>query len=918
MSDPFDELLKEYGVDPLPANEDSRVVANKLYNDARSSGANHTTALELAEASVPSSSVTLYDQDGSAFPLDGAKATQAFANNEFRLGDDEEYAYQLPDGTIGKIKGKDFSGALEQGATLISPLQYEANAERYRVAQSKQEAQEGIAGAVQAFGLSALEGLTLGTVPLDADMRAIQAAQPAASLVGGLVGSLPAGLGVGAIERGLVGAGAKLATRLGVGAAAGAAEGSAIGAIQELTQNPEATAETLLASAGRGALLGGVLNAGGGLLGEAVDRTSGFIGRKFQKALTPEAVAEVVEQSTGVKLATPIANLYAKVAGLAAGSDDVAKATRTFLSSTPEGRAAREVLKRGDDIYEDGARLMRASADDAMQNTRLILSEAVGEAKASRMAKLAKAEDFDLTARSAVDALQQTKAFFNEVASQSDRISGFARGASKGLLNTEAAEQAVKEAIDSGDVATIFNSLDQLKRRVGKDIARMDKKSEWFTEAKAWYDGLKDHLEDTRLYGDAAVAQKEVNQQWAEYLSNIDTFSRNFMTPVGKAEFQWEHTFDPAKAARFLRSHGTAAADIPEEVLAKHFTSQGKLVESISKYYDLDDSLQKSLQATRKASNDFSKQVTQTVEQAKILNQFKMLEQSGRDAVVIPLLAGAVNPAAGGALAVGMSAAMNPARVVRAASQLRDFTAGFEQGVRRWVKKAVEPMEAARRAVGTGADILYKSGIRGAARQTVVRSALYEDRKRKLEKDQKDHDRVGYSISGFDPRLAAAAKAQVQRADAFLSSKLPQPPRHDLFAHTKPDRTTDAAKDKFLRYARAVDTPLTVLEDLRDGVLTREAVEAIQSVYPSLYQRVRQEVMTNIADSSQLLPYEKLLQLGILLGVPATPALANVAVHQQAYQSALAGLMPDQMMQRQATVSLSKDMMTDTESVLTR
>ena len=83
-------------------------------------------------------------------------------------------------------------------------------------------------------------------------------------------------------------------------------------------------------------------------------------------------------------------------------------------------------------------------------------------------------------------------------------------------------------------------------------------------------------------------------------------------------------------------------------------------------------------------------------------------------------------------------------------------------------------------------------------------------------------------------------------------------------------KPSDAELSKFNRYLKTIDDPLSILMDLEQGVLTAESVEAIQTVYPKLYEQIKQIAIDTIGRNEQQLPFGKQLQLSLLLQAPVS------------------------------------------------
>jgi len=130
------------------------------------------------------------------------------------------------------------------------------------------------------------------------------------------------------------------------------------------------------------------------------------------------------------------------------------------------------------------------------------------------------------------------------------------------------------------------------------------------------------------------------------------------------------------------------------------------------------------------------------------------------------------------------------------------------------------------------------------------------------------------SVAQISPSLAFEAQQQMVAAVEFLDSKMPKSPNQGVaeLLFQKDYEPTSMELAKFRRYVQVVEQPLTVLEELENGTLTREHVEALSSVYPALYENLRLEVMEQIVAHPDM-PYQKKLSLGILLDLPSDESL---------------------------------------------
>jgi len=126
------------------------------------------------------------------------------------------------------------------------------------------------------------------------------------------------------------------------------------------------------------------------------------------------------------------------------------------------------------------------------------------------------------------------------------------------------------------------------------------------------------------------------------------------------------------------------------------------------------------------------------------------------------------------------------------------------------------------------------------------------------------------TAAGVPEPLRPGVEATATRGAEYLASKAPTPiGGNPLVPRADPGRVDPAQRDRWLRAARAVDEPMSVLDDLRAGRVTREAVDAVKAVYPRLYGQITGRVMAELAQRDRPLTYAQAAQLSVLLGVPA-------------------------------------------------
>lgn len=145
------------------------------------------------------------------------------------------------------------------------------------------------------------------------------------------------------------------------------------------------------------------------------------------------------------------------------------------------------------------------------------------------------------------------------------------------------------------------------------------------------------------------------------------------------------------------------------------------------------------------------------------------------------------------------------------------------------------------------------------------------------------------AISYGAPQTASLMGQRMVKGLQFLHSKVPKRPYEATFPSGKQKPYTPSAQEiaKFERYLQVVDSPLSVMDDLESGALTREHVEALRVVYPRLFSELQQSVLEQLRDADESkLSYNKRVQISMLLEIPGDASLIghNIAALQSTFQ----------------------------------
>lgn len=125
------------------------------------------------------------------------------------------------------------------------------------------------------------------------------------------------------------------------------------------------------------------------------------------------------------------------------------------------------------------------------------------------------------------------------------------------------------------------------------------------------------------------------------------------------------------------------------------------------------------------------------------------------------------------------------------------------------------------------------------------------------------------SASYSMPNVTRSVQTAMMRGINFLHDKMPRDMNYGTDITGKREwEPSSVEMAKFKRYVQTVEHPYSILTDLEKGTITREHVEALQTVYPSIYNQIRDTLLTEIAESPHAVPYQRKVQIGIMLNAP--------------------------------------------------
>ena len=178
-------------------------------------------------------------------------------------------------------------------------------------------------------------------------------------------------------------------------------------------------------------------------------------------------------------------------------------------------------------------------------------------------------------------------------------------------------------------------------------------------------------------------------------------------------------------------------------------------------------------------------------------------------------------------------------------------------------------------------------------------------------------------FSAESPALAAAVQNQVGKGYQFMVSKLPTVSSRAATSFT-PDLTETRVPvpemNKFLRYWRGITAPGQVIDDLSNGKMDRQGLEAIKNVFPETFSELRGRVMNYAAERGDQMPFQQRILLSLVFDFPGDKSMQPAYAQdvQAAYDPLPETAEPESGRTMQLSPKIADDMQTETQRIAQR
>ena len=717
-------------------------------------------------------------------------------------------------------------------------------------------------GAARANPYTHLAGAALGMVPgLFTGSAEASAAKAGASAAEGLAPTI-------AKEAVGIGEGSALKRVLGLGmrsAAQGAAEGAAFGLGSQISEDAlgdhELNAEKLFAAGGKGALFGGaaggLLGAAGGTLGEIASGAAGGLEGRAARAVDGSASKAAAEDTASLgSEAGGMAPSEAK-RGLATSLVDASLEKLAGTQAAGEARDTFLKIAKNDshiaqfEDFIDNQTSKVKDFDKPLFEAESTLQKAWGEQKVETMARKV---DTSLAEAQREQALSLNKAAVETIAAHTGT-----EGIKSDLRMLKSWSDDFRLIMENGNPAPheVFGLIDKFKKSVGhladfgKNIAGTPDQQKAIRGFTDLYNMAQKGLEDASVWGQhAATAQADVNKAYTSALSTRKNFREYFTKEFGSDLGRPLQRLEPGKVRSFLSSSGQVENALKVEAMRDYIQGQRNLIGAMEKHGALDAEQLAGLKQARSHLDEFERTIAQTqAESAKV--------------VAIKRARDAETSMGNGLVASALNSFVAPLHAAEQLGHIREIAERVDAKIQRGLDgffgggKSTKPP--------TPMPTREAENIAHSVSMHAANPSAFLDR-----------SATGMrSVAEHAPKIATAAASTATKAVMFLATKAPRDvaPIDPITPQLHEPRYVKSDIDAFAKYARAVQDPMTVLDDMSRGVISRQGVEALRAVYPKLYNQMQGETLYRLEQMKKPPSYADRLLLGTLLDAPTDAAL---------------------------------------------
>ena len=439
---------------------------------------------------------------------------------------------------------------------------------------------------------------------------------------------------------------------------------------------------------------------------------------------------------------------------------------------------------------------------------------------------------------------------------------------------------------DNVSPSDVFSAAQDLKQQLqgyskfDKFVKPVDEAYDFVSKAKGLAFDLRSSLEDPSVWGKAAQRQQSINKAFREYLPTLQDFQKKFTT-----ELNGEKVIDPTKVNTYINQLGKPNAEIKQSILRNFLDASEKYKKVLN---DTHANLGIETPVQNVPMNSTLSTLGDRTLGGKVADAFiqRGLTEAGGKSIGAAI-GGGLGAVVGGHGGAALGAilgqhALGPffssilPGIAKALTSSTTSTTGF-RATTDYAANAVKGYQAMSRATAsvfkTGTAILPQ--IIPSEKDTAKLDKLLAQVNKNPDLLLNSNNKVGQIL----PDHASAMDQSVAQAVTYLNSlRTDLDKKAPLDSKPVPSTTQKAVYQNALQIA---EKPLILLDRVRQGTLTSSDIQVLGSLYPSLYNGIKTQLMeqiTKVEQKGQTIPYRTRISLSMFLAQPLDSTMTPEAI----------------------------------------
>jgi hypothetical protein len=403
--------------------------------------------------------------------------------------------------------------------------------------------------------------------------------------------------------------------------------------------------------------------------------------------------------------------------------------------------------------------------------------------------------------------------------------------------------------------------------------------------------GIRGNLKDENIWGPVAAHYGEMSDGYAAWKNADNLYKKYFMT---------NGEVNPGKFKTLFNNWNDPSMDLKRAALDEFFTQAQNVAKSSENY----SGYQKGAESI---SDAVEKGAAKNTELAKIAEAMASRPKGMQNGLFGDF------SLAGGAHLLGVPSSV-VAPVTAAYEAYKAIKNPYQTGANlestfQKLKVVGDMVQKTSNMISSGAQSIFSNNaVRGAIEAGSIKSNYTKNSnavRQFANNPESMVDHLAKTTSGIQtavPNITMGIHQTVSNGVQYLNSKLPRPTTELPMASKW--EATPSQKASFNRSFAAVNNPVGVLKQVKNGTVSNEEIQALQAVHPALYKEMQQKVIENMTPAkARTLNYSTKIAVSKFLGSPMDESLMPQVV--QSNQAALQNAPQAQAQAQQAMKSKS-------------